>query len=178
MFWARKSHSEKVPPPELSASACQWGTRQNKDMKVFRSVPEWGRPPRPDLMKYSGGITLPEIISNYKHNGMKSYTISELQLYAPTLRITAHGLPPHTTQTETGIHGYKELADFSTRLSGINIPMVTRQLENLCRLSPKRGTTWAHRIRDRARMNNYTQPSRLSSPQRHESQTLRRNSGT
>jgi hypothetical protein len=98
---------------------------------------------------------------------MKSYTISELQLYVPTIRITAHGLPPHATQTETGIHGYKQPADFSTRLSGINIPIITRQSENLCRLGPKRGTTWAYRIRVRARMNNYTQPSRLRSPQTH-----------
>jgi hypothetical protein len=42
--------------------------------------------------KYFKTVTLPGITDNYKTNG-KSYIISELQLYAPTMRIIAHDPP-------------------------------------------------------------------------------------
>jgi len=50
-------------------------------------VPAWGPPKQPNLKKYFRGINLLDTTDNYKHNG-KSYTISELQLYAPTMEIT------------------------------------------------------------------------------------------
>jgi hypothetical protein len=59
-------------------------------------------------MKYFRGVTLPQINDNYKPNG-KSYTIDDPQLYAPTMRITAHGLPLYAMQTEIGLHGFKGL---------------------------------------------------------------------
>lgn len=69
----------------------------------------WGPLPRPDLIKYFRGIILPEITSSYKPND-KCYTVGKLQLYAPTMSITAHGPPLCVMQTEQVCVASKALA--------------------------------------------------------------------
>jgi hypothetical protein len=71
------SHFEKCPLYNCRRQPAIGGIKENKDTKIFRSVPAWGPPPQPNPMKYFRGVPLPEITVSYKPNG-KYYTIGDL----------------------------------------------------------------------------------------------------
>jgi hypothetical protein len=114
-FWARKSHFNKSSLRNRRRQPVFGGIRKNKGTKVFWSVPAWKLPPPLGLMKYFRGVTLPQITDNYKPN-CKTYTIGKLQLYAHTMRVTAHDPRLYAMQTETGLHGFKGIVVITSQL--------------------------------------------------------------
>jgi hypothetical protein len=96
-----KKPFRKGPPSRNVSVSLPLEGWENKDTAVFQPVPAWGSPS--------------QVTDNCTPNG-KSYTIGELQLHAPIIRITAHGPPLYTTKIRIGLHGFKGLVVYYMQL--------------------------------------------------------------